>query len=192
MWKCILISLKTTLDICIKVRFTRNKVRVGISYANWGTKLCERYISYIFQNFLKCEVWWKLICIMVLCNISEGKEVLFDGGTVSCQCFSSVVNRNSAQPVPTTIIFSDDSQLDHILTNIILVCYLSYCFSFAPCSFLVIKSHTISFLAYLCYLQKVSLCTTKIIIQFMVEECMFCAYFLSVISCFPCNVLTTL
>ncbi|KAG7176083.1 serine/threonine-protein kinase atr-like [Homarus americanus] len=52
---------------------------------------------------------------------SEGKEVLFDGGTVSCQCFSSVVNRNNAQPVPKTIVFTDDSQLEHILINIIMV-----------------------------------------------------------------------
>ncbi|KAK8731545.1 hypothetical protein OTU49_007362 [Cherax quadricarinatus] len=51
----------------------------------------------------------------------EGKEVLFDGGSASCQCFSSVVNRSNAQPTPRTIVFADDSNLDHILTNIIMV-----------------------------------------------------------------------
>nr|XP_045585132.1 serine/threonine-protein kinase atr-like isoform X1 [Procambarus clarkii] len=51
----------------------------------------------------------------------EGKDVLFAGGSVSCQCFSSVVNRNDAQPTPRTIVFTDDSQLDHILANIIMV-----------------------------------------------------------------------
>ncbi|XP_047501891.1 serine/threonine-protein kinase ATR-like [Penaeus chinensis] len=51
----------------------------------------------------------------------EGKEVLFEGSTVVCQCFSSVIRRNDAHPVPKTITFVDDSKLDRILTTVVMV-----------------------------------------------------------------------
>lgn len=60
-------------------------------------------------------------CFIFKINCSEGKEVLFEGGTVVCQCFSSVIRRNDAHPVPKTITFVDDSKLDCILTTIIMV-----------------------------------------------------------------------
>ncbi|KAK3852062.1 hypothetical protein Pcinc_041331, partial [Petrolisthes cinctipes] len=51
----------------------------------------------------------------------EGTEVLFGEPVVSCQCFSSVIDKESAHPRPRIIEFTDNPQLDHALTNIIMV-----------------------------------------------------------------------
>lgn len=60
----------------------------------------------------------------------EGTEVLFGEPAVSCQCFSSVIDKKTAHPRPKTIEFTDNPQLDHALTNIIMVLLMSpFCVS---------------------------------------------------------------
>ncbi|KAK7086775.1 hypothetical protein SK128_004451 [Halocaridina rubra] len=51
----------------------------------------------------------------------EGKEILFDGGSVSYQCFPSVLKYVDAKPKPKAITFNDDDLLDNILMNIVKV-----------------------------------------------------------------------
>ncbi|XP_050687762.1 serine/threonine-protein kinase ATR-like isoform X2 [Eriocheir sinensis] len=51
----------------------------------------------------------------------EGKEVLFDGGSVTCRSFPSVVRSDDAQLKPKDIQFTDNPQLDNLFSNITLV-----------------------------------------------------------------------
>lgn len=53
--------------------------------------------------------------------LTEGKEVLLDGGSVACRSFPSVVSSNDAQLKPKDIHFTDSPQLDSLLANITLV-----------------------------------------------------------------------
>ncbi|XP_068202044.1 serine/threonine-protein kinase ATR [Palaemon carinicauda] len=51
----------------------------------------------------------------------EGKEVLFDGGNVTHQCFPTVINNPDAHPKPKIISFMDNDELDNTLTIIVKV-----------------------------------------------------------------------
>lgn len=60
-------------------------------------------------------------CVKKLNIFTEGKEVLFDGGSVTCRSFPSVVRSENAQLKPKDIQFTDNPQLDTLFSNITLV-----------------------------------------------------------------------
>lgn len=57
----------------------------------------------------------------MLVIFTEGKEVLFDGQSVTAQSFPSVVDPDNAQLRPKAIQFANNSLLDHLLAIINLV-----------------------------------------------------------------------
>ena len=85
------------------------------------------------RRIVKNILFFKMCIYLVndiICNFffhsfyAEGKEVLFDGGSVDYQCFPTVISSASAHPKPRNITF-DNEDLDNLLKTIVMVSFQS-------------------------------------------------------------------
>lgn len=90
-------------------------------YVFTKTHIVRELICLYYQGICLCLIQEKKRLLNESHIFTEGKEILFNGGTVTCKSFPSVVDPNNAQLKAKNIQFTDNPQLDNLLSNIISV-----------------------------------------------------------------------